>query len=384
MALLLVVILGLFLALSPRPAPVDHARHVPATDPGVAEPARVTGAANGVVPPAAPAGNPAPAVAAPSSSRAEPTRVRTMSTAEIVRNYEPSVAPIKGKQGSGTGFIVRPNIVATNSHVIDGETVGNLEVRFPSAPEGKRGPHPARLHFQDKGRDLALLSVNCDLPPTVLAESYQFLKGDDITVIGNPGVGGRMVLENAVSRGVVSSMTSLNGHSFMQLGISINPGNSGGPVFDSTGRVIGVVTLKTTKQEGLAFAVPSSDLLAALAASKDPASPVIVEANEGPAATASDGTPDLTYQWNVGSIYVYSIDLTIGYGGGKPAWPSMPPGRPRPCWPEGARHPGRRRSARPRGRGSPPRHQRPPLNRPRSSGISRQFRPGSPSRGVSQ
>jgi len=40
-----------------------------------------------------------------------------------------------------------------------------------------------------------------------------------------------------------------------------------------------VVTLKTTKQEGLAFAVPSSDLLAALAASKDPASPVIIEAH---------------------------------------------------------------------------------------------------------
>ena len=75
-----------------------------------------------------------------------------------------------------------------------------------------------------------------DVPPRAPATTCRFLKGDDITVIGNPGVGGRMVLENAVSRGVVSSMTSPTGHSLMQLGISINPGNSAGPVFDSMGR----------------------------------------------------------------------------------------------------------------------------------------------------
>ena len=150
-----------------------------------------------------------------------------------------------------------------------------------------------------------------------MAESYKFLKGDDITVIGNPGVGGRMVLENAVSRGVVSSMATINGHSFLQLGIAINPGNSGGPVFDPQGRVIGVVTLKTSKQEGLAFAVPSADLVAALDRAASGSGPIVVEASDGPLVTAADGTPDLTYRWRVGQTYAYAFEMTIGLEGGE-------------------------------------------------------------------
>ena len=47
---------------------------------------------------------------------------------------EPSVALIKGKVGSGTGFVVKRGIVATNSHVIEEELIDGIEVRFPGAP----------------------------------------------------------------------------------------------------------------------------------------------------------------------------------------------------------------------------------------------------------
>ena len=210
---------------------------------------------------AEPAGKPV-AVAAGPAEEAIPDK--PMSTADIVARYEPSVALIKGKKGSGTGFIARAGIVATNAHVIDGERMKDIEVRFPSAAESRQGPYAARLLFQDKERDLALLGVVTDLPPVRVVEAYKFRKGEDVTVIGNPGVGGAMILENAISRGIVSSMTKINEQSFIQLGIAINPGNSGGPVFDPKGRVIGIVTLKTTKQEGLAFAIPAEDLRSAL------------------------------------------------------------------------------------------------------------------------
>ena len=82
-------------------------------------------------------------------------------------------------------------------------------------------------------------------------------------VIGNPGLGDEVVLENAISRGVMSAKTVIEGMNFYQMSIAINPGNSGGPVFDSTGRVIGVATLKANKAEAMGFCIPVEELKAA-------------------------------------------------------------------------------------------------------------------------
>ncbi len=241
------------------------------------------------------------------TSSAEEIPDRVMNSAEIVQRYEQSVAWIKGKKGSGTGFVARSGIVATNSHVIDGERVKDLEVHFPSAPERLQGPYPAKLLYQDKDRDLALLGVATDLPPVRVAENYKIRKGEDVIVIGSPGVGGQLTLKNAVSRGIVSSMTKLNDHSFLQLSIPINPGNSGGPAFDPKGRVIGVVTLKTTRQEALAFAVPAEDLLSAL----DTAGSVS-GADPGDGSRANPGrAPTLSYAFKQGQTYAYSVEVLI-------------------------------------------------------------------------
>jgi S1-C subfamily serine protease len=190
---------------------------------------------------------------------------KALSTAEIVARCEPAIALVRGKVSSGTGFLIRPGVLATNAHVIDDELIGNLEIRFPSAAEGKRGPYPAELLFEDKARDLAFLSVRTGLYPLALARQFRYAKGEDVVVIGNPGVGGgEMILENAVSRGVLSVKAKIDGQDFYQLGIAINPGNSGGPVLDARGQVIGVATLKSSKEEALGFCIPLEDLSAAL------------------------------------------------------------------------------------------------------------------------
>jgi S1-C subfamily serine protease len=186
------------------------------------------------------------------------------STADIVEESEPSIALVKGTNSMGTGFLARPGILVTNAHVIDEEFLSGLEVAFPSAPEGKKGPYTAELIYEDRKRDLAILSIKVDLPPLKVAEAYEFRKGEDITIIGNPSLGGDVVLENAVSRGVLSTKAEIEGQKFYQLGVSINPGNSGGPVFDSQGRVIGVATLKSSKEEALAFSIPVEELRNAL------------------------------------------------------------------------------------------------------------------------
>ena len=198
----------------------------------------------------------------------EPSPARTpsprsgaaLSTAEIVARCEPSVALIKGSVGSGTGFVIKRGIVATNSHVIEDELLAALEVRFPGAPAGKQGPLKAQLLYEDRKRDLAFLAVPTDLPALELAASYGFQKGEDITVIGNPGLGDEVVLENAITRGVMSAKIVIEGMNYYQMSIAINPGNSGGPVFDSSGRVIGVATLKANKVEAMGFCIPVDEV----------------------------------------------------------------------------------------------------------------------------
>ncbi len=199
-----------------------------------------------------------PAASAASESRAESGRL--LSSAEIASESEPSIAMITGDGSVGTGFLIRPGIIATNAHVIDGEFITTLRVRFPSAEKAQQGPMPAELLYEDTNRDLAFLRLKSKLPPLRIAPSYTFRKGEDVTVIGNPGAGGELILENAISRGLMSTKTSLEGQRYYQLSIAVNPGNSGGPVFNSHGAVIGVVTRKSAAQEALAFCIPIEDL----------------------------------------------------------------------------------------------------------------------------
>ncbi len=102
------------------------------------------------------------------------TRGAALSTADIVARCEPSVALIKGRVSSGTGFVIQRGIVATNAHVIEEELLAGLEVRFPSGPSGKQGPLPARLLYEDRKRDIAFLAVQTDLPALELAPNYAF------------------------------------------------------------------------------------------------------------------------------------------------------------------------------------------------------------------
>lgn len=179
-------------------------------------------------------------------------------TEDVVASSEAAVALLTGRIALGTGFLIQPNVLVTNRHVITTELIESLQVHFPSAPEKQRGPYAARLLYEDKSRDLAILRVDVPIKPLPLAVNYKFRRGQEIIVIGNPGVRGGPILQNAISKGVMSTETKLNEEPFYQLGIAINAGNSGGPVIDLQGRVVGVVTLKAVRQEGLGFCIPAT------------------------------------------------------------------------------------------------------------------------------
>ena len=76
--------------------------------------------------------------------------------------------------------------------------------------------------------------------------------GQEVIAIGS-ALG---VLQNTVTRGIVSAIRNAGGVMLIQTDAAINRGNSGGPLIDHTGRVIGITTLKVSaNSESLGFAV---------------------------------------------------------------------------------------------------------------------------------
>ncbi|MBY0526206.1 MAG: serine protease [Gemmataceae bacterium] len=165
------------------------------------------------------------------------------------------------REGGGTGFMIRPGVIATNAHVVESIPPDDLKVYFPSAKEElSKKAFPAKvLHFDAK-RDLAFLAVEPVVPPLRMADNFEFKPGKNITIIGCPADGSGKMLRNAVSTGVLSTKTDVRNMPFYQLGASVNGGNSGGPVFDNRGQVIGVVTLKAVSKESISYCIPWQDL----------------------------------------------------------------------------------------------------------------------------
>ena len=73
-------------------------------------------------------------------------------------------------------------------------------------------------------------------------------------------------LEDTVTEGIVSGFREANGElvefsgTIIQFSAPVSSGSSGSPLFDSSGDVVGIVSAKISRGEGLGFALPSSNL----------------------------------------------------------------------------------------------------------------------------
>lgn len=149
-------------------------------------------------------------------------------------------------QASGSGFVVgNGRQVVTNHHVVVNE--GNracpgISVRvggtFSTAPTRTATANVVRA---TRARDLALLSLDSsgDPLPSLDIGTVTPRAGDEITVLGYPGVGGDTM---TLTRGRYSGTTQLDGQVWVKTDAQISPGNSGGPAFDAQGRLVGVAT----------------------------------------------------------------------------------------------------------------------------------------------
>ena len=181
---------------------------------------------------------PAPHVGAPEPELAKAPAVRA-----AARSVVRVLGTACGLAVEGSGWVVGPDTVVTNAHVVAGEQDTTVQVG------GRSPPLPARVVAFDPTDDLAVLQVP-ELGLPALRIRTNAPSGTPGVIVGYPENGpldlepGRIgrtqtvITDDAYGRGPVSRLlTPLRG--------VVRPGNSGGPLIDSAGRVLTTVFAAT-------------------------------------------------------------------------------------------------------------------------------------------
>lgn len=221
-------------------------------------------------------------VAATSAPAAGPASLEDMIAAAT-----PAVVLIETPSGRGSGFFVRPDVIVSNAHVVRGSTTVKL-----TFADGKAGS--ALVIAVAEHVDLALLRPAAGSEGTTMLELSSIARvrpGQEVIAIGS-ALG---VLQNTVTRGIVSALRNDGGVMLLQTDAAINPGNSGGPLLDRAGHVVGVNTMKVGTASSIGFAVAADHVRtlvdhpseAAAAAAAAPGSSLIASAQR-PAGGAPD------------------------------------------------------------------------------------------------
>ena len=163
----------------------------------------------------------------------------------------PSWLKHKGLQGTGTGFFVTENLLATNFHVVEHGT--HFELHHP---DGRT--EPAEVVKVDKVADLAILRASGKNPTwlSVSAGEKDPGLGHPVFTIGFPKVQLQGV-EPKYTDGKISALSGMrDDKTRFQISVPIQPGNSGGPLVDeSSGWVLGVVVATLTDSQNVNYAV---------------------------------------------------------------------------------------------------------------------------------
>lgn len=164
---------------------------------------------------------------------------------------------VEGWSGSGT-IISDDGLILTNAHVVLSDRyydVVDLVVSITTAED--QPPQPmfyADVLQADASLDLAVIKVRSDLQgnaanfsdlgiePVPLGSSEDLQLGDEIIIIGYPGIGGETI---TLTRGEVSGFTAeepYGNRAFIKTSATIAGGNSGGLAATAQGEIIGVPT----------------------------------------------------------------------------------------------------------------------------------------------
>lgn len=175
----------------------------------------------------------------------------------VAMYYDDSNQLVPGWTGSGS-MISPDGLILTNAHVVLSDRyyhVDALGVAFTDqedrAPELR---YFAEVLQVDESLDVAVIKIITDLngtpvdyntlnfPYVPLGNADDLRLGDQITILGYPGIGGETI---TLTRGEVSGFTSETGRgdrAFIKTSATIAGGNSGGLAADAAGYLVGIPT----------------------------------------------------------------------------------------------------------------------------------------------
>lgn len=135
-----------------------------------------------------------------------------------------------GKQYLGSGVVIAPNTIATNCHV-----VRKAKRAYIIQPEQR---YPVLKEAALPRLDVCLLQTeDLNLPVAKLAISGSVNLGDDIVLAGYP-----LALGLRMRRGKVTGLFPFQNEDIIEINTGFNHGASGGGVFNSSGKLIGLMT----------------------------------------------------------------------------------------------------------------------------------------------
>jgi len=181
--------------------------------------------------------------------------VKIFSTKSI-SNYKYPWQTNKIFKYTGSGAIIRDNLILTAAHVVAGSRV--LEVKKENDPK----KYIATIKYISHQSDLALIEVK---DKTFFDNTKQLKLStntkvrDNVTVVGYP-LGGKNV---STTTGIVSRIEqqyyaySSEKLLAIQVDAAINSGNSGGAVVNDDNELIGIAMMKKLKAENIAYIVPT-------------------------------------------------------------------------------------------------------------------------------
>ncbi|MBC7412631.1 MAG: serine protease [Bacteroidia bacterium] len=159
-------------------------------------------------------------------------------------------------KGHGSGFAIsNDGYIVTNYHVVADKYPGKLSPIKVITNDGEE--LEATIVRYNKFRDLALIKVDYKFKKAFeVSNTKAFEPMQDVLTIGAPK---SVELGQSVSTGIISNERKANNNNVLQLSMSVNGGNSGGPLYDTNGKLHGVIVSKLvgTNTEGVSFAIPS-------------------------------------------------------------------------------------------------------------------------------
>ena len=166
-----------------------------------------------------------------------------------VEDVRRSLVGIHNGHGAGAGTIWRSDgLIITNAHVVRGRH--GLKVTLPD-----NRTLPARLLAHDDQHDLAALAVDATGLPTIQIGDSRLLKaGQWVMAIGHPyGVAGASGI--VIGEGAQLPEMAAGGNEWIAVSLHMRPGHSGGPLVDIDGRLVGINTMITGPDVGMAVPV---------------------------------------------------------------------------------------------------------------------------------